>query len=156
MTFRPPVFQTLLYIFLCLLNSALFLAASTSNADVFKWVDENGKVHFGDKKPENQKAKELTFKINTYTNVSFDKSIFQVKDNRVIMYSTTWCGYCKKARRYFEQHQIPFVEYDIEKNSAAKKRYHEMGAKGVPVILVGNKRMNGFSKAGFKRIYEKN
>jgi len=28
-----------------------------------------------------------------------------------------------------------------------------MGAKGVPVILVGKQRMNGFSAAGFKQIY---
>jgi hypothetical protein len=29
-----------------------------------------------------------------------------------------------------------------------------MGAKGVPVIFVGKKRMNGFSIAGFKHLYE--
>ena len=34
-----------------------------------------------------------------------------------------------------------------------KKRYKEMGATGVPVILVGNKRMNGFSEDGFESIY---
>ena len=29
-----------------------------------------------------------------------------------------------------------------------------LGATGVPVILVGKKRMNGFSVKGFQRIYQ--
>ncbi|WP_198147347.1 glutaredoxin family protein [Gilvimarinus polysaccharolyticus] len=33
---------------------------------------------------------------------------------RVVMYAS-WCGYCKKARRYFRANNIPFTEYDIEK-----------------------------------------
>ena len=69
------------------------------------------------------------------------------------MYSTDWCGYCKKARKYFGRNGISFTDYDIEKDAEARKRYQEIGAAGVPVILVGNKRMNGFSEGAFERIY---
>ena len=70
------------------------------------------------------------------------------------MYSTSWCAYCKKAKRYFESNDIPFTEYDIETNANARARYDRMEATGVPVILVGKKRMNGFSEEGFRRIYQ--
>jgi glutaredoxin-like YruB-family protein len=70
------------------------------------------------------------------------------------MYSTAWCGYCKKARKYFTSKGIAFIEYDIEKNARAKRDYDALGGKGVPVILVGKKRMNGFSPQGFDRIYK--
>lgn len=69
------------------------------------------------------------------------------------MYSTSWCGYCKKAKQYFKKNNITFTEYNIEKNAKAKREYKKMGATGVPVILVGKKRMNGFSQKGFEAIY---
>lgn len=136
-----------------LMGIALLLSAGLVHADVYKWVDANGKVHFGDRKPTSAKAEQLTLEINTYTHVTYDESIFDVGPE-VIMYATDWCGYCKKARKYFKKNGIAYTEFDIEKNAAAKRRYKQMGAHGVPVILVGDRRMNGFSEEGFERIYE--
>ncbi|MGB1221981.1 MAG: glutaredoxin family protein, partial [Alcanivoracaceae bacterium] len=59
------------------------------------------------------------------------------------------------ARRYFKQNNIAFTEHDIEKSEKARKAYDRLNARGVPVILYGRERMNGFSVAGFKRMYEK-
>lgn len=116
---------------------------------VYKWVDENGNVHFGGSKPESAQVREVDVKINTYS----DTTIHDTKSS-VVMYSTQWCGYCKKARKYFRDNNIAFVDYDIETNQKAKKQYDEIQGRGVPVILVGDKRLNGFSEARFKRIYE--
>lgn len=58
------------------------------------------------------------------------------------MYTTSWCPYCRQAREYFRDNGIPFVEYDIEKDAAARRRYDALGGRGVPVILVGDCRMN--------------
>ena len=131
---------------------SLLLCAINGNAEIYKWTDEKGKVHYSDKKPTNLKSEEIRLRINTYESVSYDASIFNT-GKKVVLYSTDWCGYCKKAKQYFVRKGIPFTEYDIEKNSKARKQYQNMGAKGVPVILVGNKRMNGFSEKGFEKIY---
>ena len=64
--------------------------------------------------------KKIELKINSYDNVTYDNSIYDV-GSKVIMYATDWCGYCKKARRYFRKNGISFTEYDIEKDAAAKK-----------------------------------
>ena len=69
------------------------------------------------------------------------------------MYGTSWCGYCKKARRYFAAHGIPFKEFDVENSSKGKRDYEKLRAKGVPVILIGKKCLNGFSAASFESIY---
>ncbi|MCG7908436.1 MAG: glutaredoxin family protein [Candidatus Thiodiazotropha taylori] len=121
---------------------------------MFKWTDEHGKVHFTDKPPADADASEVKLKINTIKSVSFDRSIFNF-GKKVVIYSTEWCGYCEKAKRYFKRKKIKYTEYDIEKSSRAKRQYKKMGATGVPVILVGNRRMNGFSEAGFEKIYNK-
>ena len=136
-----------------------FLTPSHGYAEIYKWTDENGRVHFGDKPAENVSAESVTVEVNSYTNVTYDLSQFNSsstnngKNAKVVMYSTSWCGYCKKARAYFEKNGIPFTEYDIETNQRAKKQYDKLGATGVPVILVGKKRMNGFSESGFSNLY---
>lgn len=45
-------------------------------------------------------------------------------------------------------------ELDIEKSGKVRKDYDRLGARGVPLILVGNKRMNGFSAKRFMTLYE--
>jgi len=64
----------------------------------------------------------------------------------VKMYATDWCPYCRKAREYFARNGIPYTEIDIEKSQAAQDEYRSIGGRGVPVILVGSERMNGFSE----------
>ncbi|WP_290580470.1 glutaredoxin domain-containing protein [Ketobacter sp.] len=138
---------------LCLLCSGL------ASAEIYKWVDDKGRVHFGDAPRKNQAVETIQLEVNTYESVSYDDvefaepSVRKPLNQKITMYSTSWCGYCTKARQYFTSNNIPFTEYDIEKNPSARRAYDAMGAKGVPVILVGKKRMNGFSQQGFENIY---
>ena len=140
---------------------SIWLVAGSVFAEVYKWTDEEGITHYSDKKPENQEVTELEFKIATYDTVSYGTvndnvekaNTKEANKKNVVMYSASWCGVCKKAKKYFRRNGIPFREYDIEKSTKAKRMYTKLGATGVPVILVGRKRMNGFSEAGFKHIY---
>lgn len=142
---------------LILLLITLLLTPLVS-AEIFKWTDDNGKVHFGDRKPLNKQVEEVTVKVNSYTNVTFELAPLQPssikKKKNVIMYATSWCGYCKKAREYFKANHIHYTEYDIETSEKGKRQYQKLNGKGVPVILVGESRMNGFSEQGFQRIYK--
>lgn len=75
-------------------------------------------------------------------------------DKQVTMYSTSWCGYCRKARNVFTRQNIPFQELDIEKNPDAKKAYDALNGRGVPLILIDDQQMTGFDVRTFKRYYE--
>jgi glutaredoxin len=70
----------------------------------------------------------------------------------VKMYATAWCPYCSKARAYFARRGIAYVEIDIEKSREGRAAYDRLGARGVPVILVGTQRMNGFSEARLSQL----
>ncbi len=135
------------FLSLCLVISAQAIA------EIYKWVDESGRTHYGDSnyKPANTSVEKLDIELNTYKHTSFENT--EVFTEKVVMYSAVWCGFCKKARRYFVANRIPFIEYDVDKDMRAKRRYQKLGANGVPVILFKGRRMNGFSEAGFKRIY---
>ena len=71
----------------------------------------------------------------------------------VILYSTSWCGYCRKARSYFDRNDIDYIEKDIEKDRAAAKelRAKVKGYSGVPVIDIDGTVIRGYDLAKIKR-----
>lgn len=134
----------------------LALMAPLCQAEIYKWVDENGTTHFSDSKPESGPAETLDIApVNSIDSVSYDwvKKPEAASVGRVTMYATSTCGYCKKARRYFRENDIRYKEYDIGKNREARKRWKRLGGRGVPLILVGSRKMHGFSESGFERMY---
>ena len=134
--------------------SILYGITFPANAEIYKWVDESGKVHFTDSPPKDKNSEEITLQINSYSGAevtTIDGVI--VPGNRVVMYSTSRCGYCKKARRYFRKKRISFHEYDIEKSGKGKRDFKSLKGSGVPIILFGDKRINGFSEVKFDRTY---
>ena len=135
-----------------------------AHSKIYKWVDENGKTHMSDKPPRTVDFDEVKVKVNvisssipsaqgaaTATHQDKPESV----NKKVIMYGAAWCGVCKKAKRYFNANNIPFIEYDIDKSSKGRREYEKLGGRGVPIILVGKQRMNGFSVSSFQRLYQK-
>jgi glutaredoxin len=68
----------------------------------------------------------------------------------VVMYATSWCPYCAKAREYFARSGIAYVEHDVEKSARANAEFRRLGGRGVPLIVVGREKLNGFSEQGFE------
>ncbi len=127
---------------------------------MYKWVDEDGTTHYGDKPPGNKPTLEITGEITSYqqaTVSNLPEGFFKrnaASRKRVIMYSTSWCGYCKKAKAYFINKKIKYTEYDIEKSAKGRADYNKLNGRGVPIILIGQKRMNGFSVERFDKLYK--
>jgi glutaredoxin len=136
----------------------LWAVSISAHAEIYKWTDSENKVHFGDHKPDNTKSEQVNVRINSYTHVTYQLPPVQptvsAGPKSVVMYSTVWCGYCKKARAYFAQNNIPYTDYDVEASVEAKKNYDAIGGRGVPVIFVGQARMNGFSSESFEYLYK--
>jgi glutaredoxin len=70
----------------------------------------------------------------------------------VVMYATSWCPYCAKAREYFARTGTAYTEYDIEKSADAHAEFKRLGGRGVPLILVGNQKMAGFNELAFESL----
>ena len=54
----------------------------------------------------------------------------------VTMYSTPWCGYCRRLKSQFQREDIPFTEIDIEQDPEAAKRAMSVneGNQTVPTL----------------------
>jgi len=63
----------------------------------------------------------------------------------VLMYGTSWCGYCAKARKLLDEHDITYFEYDIESSTEGYKQYKDLGGRGVPVFQIGGEVLKGYN-----------
>ena len=55
----------------------------------------------------------------------------------VTMYSTTWCGYCRRLKDQLDREGIPFAEVDIEQDPAAAEivMHVNRGNQTVPTVV---------------------
>jgi mycoredoxin len=53
------------------------------------------------------------------------------------MYATTWCGDCRRAKRWFDSHDIPYEYINIEEDDDAAEYVVRVnkGMRSVPTIV---------------------
>ena len=127
---------------------ALLASIPVSAQQIHRWVDADGRVQYSDKPPPGVKSRPVEVRINSYSGTPVVSGAPSAGATRpeIRMYATDWCPYCKKAQAYFAQQGIRYAHIDIEKSEAGKAEYQRHGGRGVPLILVGTQRMNGFSE----------
>lgn len=140
--------------FLFIALTALALSGAAQAQQIYRWVDANGKIHYTAEKPPPgaRSAAPVESRVSAVGRndapgqSAAPKAAGAATRAQVTMFATSWCPYCRHAREYFAANNIPYTELDVEKSEEAKQRYRALGGKGVPVILVGEQRMNGFSE----------
>jgi len=153
----------------------LFFLTSSAFAEIYKWTDAKGRVHFGDKPSLTQKSETVEISnLNTMSPVTVPEGLFEdgkaassgagskatlpaMSKGQVLMFSTQHCRYCAQAKDYMKRQHIAYREKDIERSTAAKKDFLRYGGRGVPFFLIGTaagtQKLSGFSEAGFKSVY---
>jgi glutaredoxin len=58
--------------------------------------------------------------------------------------SSTTCAYCTAARRWLQQHRVPFGECFIENDAACAAEFEAVRAPGTPVVVVRGRPQLGF------------
>jgi glutaredoxin len=71
---------------------------------------------------------------------------------KVVMYSTSHCPACKVAKQYLTQKGIPYQEIDVETSREGQEAFQRLGGTGVPLIVVGEKKMTGFNSQELERM----
>ena len=144
---------------------AIAMAAGDVSAQMYKYVDEQGALRFveslGDvPKKHRGKAKVAGEESSvSYTEAGKPSRQSPARNGRaksfveekkrftgsVVVYVTSWCPTCRIALAYLKQKGIAHTSYDIEKDREAKRRYEDFPGRGVPLIIVGDNNMRGFS-----------
>lgn len=68
-----------------------------------------------------------------------------VGDDRVILFSAEWCGYCDRLRKDLKQAKVAFTERDIEQSIDSNNAWRTLGGRGVPLTLVGSDVVQGYA-----------
>lgn len=64
---------------------------------------------------------------------------------KVVMYATSWCPYCARARRLFESKGVAFTEIDVDDVEGARAEMQKLsGRTSVPQIFIGGKHVGGY------------
>jgi glutaredoxin 3 len=63
----------------------------------------------------------------------------------VLMYTTSWCGFCARARRLFTDKGVAFTDIDVEQVEGAREEMRSRsGRNTVPQIFVGARHLGGY------------
>jgi glutaredoxin len=64
---------------------------------------------------------------------------------QVVLYSADWCGVCRRAKQYMDEHGIRYDERNIDEPRWRDEMTAKAGPGGIPVFDVGGQILRGFS-----------
>ena len=71
---------------------------------------------------------------------------------KVTVYSTAECPWCKKVKAFLKEHKVSFTNKDVgEDTKAAQEMIAKSGQQGVPVTVIGNEVITGFDEGKLKK-----
>ena len=65
--------------------------------------------------------------------------------SKIVLFSTSTCSWCRRAKRYFRERRVPFKEINVERDPvAARDIVRKIGQTRVPMIKIVNRWLVGF------------
>ncbi len=140
----------------------------TPNADaqtVYKSVGPDGKVVYSDSPPvDGKNARKLKFDnlpaspLPAPARASVEQqkrsmSTAVPATTAVVLYSASWCGYCKAAKAWLGSRGIAYREIDIDTDSGRAYFAQAGGGNGIPLLVAGGQRVQGFSQAAYEALF---
>ncbi len=129
-----------------LLGLALLLCAGSASAQLYKWTDANGKLHFSDTPPPDtgkvSKVKGANGGADA-PNLPYTLSN-AMRNHPVTLYTSSACTGCDAGRSYLREHGIPYAEKTVNTNADIDRLKAAGGDGSLPYITVGSAKMAGF------------
>ena len=73
----------------------------------------------------------------------------------IVMFTTSDCPYCAKAREWLGQHRVDYTECNTTVDAACLAAYEKLAAPGVPTLVVKGQRQVGFQPERVARALER-
>ncbi len=58
------------------------------------------------------------------------------------------CPYSTKAKKVLKRENIAYTECDIKKSKSCQSAFNNLGARGVPTLVINGQIKNDYSQAG--------
>jgi len=63
--------------------------------------------------------------------------LYKMKPSTIVMYSTTWCPDCRRAKKFLDKQKVAYIDVDIEEDEKGRDFIMKIndGARVVPTII---------------------
>ncbi len=145
-----------------------------ASGQFYEYTDDRGNVVISDRPPQGRDAKEKRLKDDGISWSSRrEGDISSAADGQppagetkrkpdlssvtVVMYRTSWCGYCKQASAYVRSLGARLVEYDIDRDPDRKAEMKKKsgGSSGVPLLDIDGTIIRGYSLPAIRAAIER-
>lgn len=134
----------------------LLVFALAVQAQLYRWTDENGKVHYTDTQPpasaKNVEKKGRARAGEAEANAAQQSYALQqaVKNFPVTIYTSKDCGKpCKEGSELLKKRGVPFTEKVVASRVEIDELIKLAGAPRVPVMVVGVSILKDFEEQGW-------
>jgi glutaredoxin len=136
-------------------GAALLACVTSAAAQLYRWTDDNGKVHFADRPPP-PGARDVQKKDLAHGAASGGESLpfalqRPMKEFPVTLYSAPNCESCAPARALLNARGVPFKEVSVRTDEEIQQLNQAVGANVVPALLVGSSIVKGFEEGEYQR-----
>jgi glutaredoxin len=134
-----------------LIAAALLAAAGATAGDLYRWVDPQGVVHYGDY-PKVEDAERVKINLQPVdeaaSGVSADvpyEARLAAQHFPVTLFVFEGCDdLCKQARAYLKKRRVPYSEHVLKTQADFEALKKQAGIGGLPSLTVGTKWLTGF------------
>lgn len=123
-----------------------------ASAEIYRWVDKNGKVQYSDVPPTDTTAQTRKLHDNT---IETDKLPYEVRQAMaaapITFYSSAdYKDVSDSARALLRSRKLPFTEKVVKTTDDLKDAIKQFNkAPTVPALVVGNKLVEGFNEGSW-------
>ena len=131
----------------------LLLLPLLAQAQMYRWVDEDGKVHYSDRVPTSgarnvQKQSTSAAQGSSPLPYALQQA---VKNFPVALYTSEGCkDPCAQAREWLNKRGVPYSEHTVVDETDIAELKKLSGGSGVPVMTVGREVYRGFEAGNYK------
>ncbi len=116
---------------------------------IVRYVD----IHDIDEQPDNEELFRMLAEIEPKLTAKWEtENLIEDPEPEpeadVVMYCTPWCPACRRARAYFNENDVPFVEVDITRDRSAAERVRgwASGYETTPTFKIKGKVIVNFKR----------
>ena len=140
----------------CAIVLLLAVASSAAFAQIYRWTDQNGKVHITDTPPPPgaknvQKRKAGASSSSAAQPQASEPYVLQEarKKAPVTLFSAPGCDPCSSARQLLNARGVPFREVSVVDEKQFEELQKTVGASAVPSLVVGSSVQQGFLESAY-------
>lgn len=135
-----------------LLACLSFMLSGACAGELFRWVDANGKVHYGDTKPADAtdvERKVLSNDLSQNQDLPYETRRAQ-QNFPVTLYVGEVCGEpCNRARALLNRRGVPFREKMLKTKNEIEEFQKISGSMSAPTLQIGKVYISGYSESSW-------